>query len=110
MIRDRGTIKWTSMMLPEHVKMLRDWKVSQNYEQQRDVDEQLLEEMNRHLQQAVFEDEFVQITYYKDHHHHSVSGKVGKINLHQNRLSIYEEQAGYMELILSDIVDVKLGT
>ena len=110
MIRDRGTIKWTSMMLPEHVKMLRDWKVSQNYEQQKEVDEQLLEEMNRHLQQAIQEDENVQITYYKDHYHHNVKGKIGKINLHQNRLSIYEEQAGYMELLLSDIVDVKIGS
>ncbi|MFB7140515.1 YolD-like family protein [Gottfriedia sp. NPDC056225] len=108
MIRDRGTIKWTSMMLPEHVKILRDWKVSQNYEQPKDVDEQLLEEMNRQLQQAIHEDASVQITYYKDHYHHNVKGKIGKINLHQNRLSIYEEQAGYMELYLSDIVDVKI--
>ena len=25
MITDRGTKKWTTMMLPEHVKFLRDW-------------------------------------------------------------------------------------
>ncbi len=26
MIRDRGNIKWTAMMLPEHVKLLREWQ------------------------------------------------------------------------------------
>ena len=25
-IKDRGTIKWTAMMLPEHVQMLREWQ------------------------------------------------------------------------------------
>lgn len=31
MIRDRGNIKWTAMMLPEHVAELRDWKGHDNY-------------------------------------------------------------------------------
>ena len=26
MIRDRGTIKWTAMMLPEHVQKIKQWK------------------------------------------------------------------------------------
>ncbi|HEY4551210.1 MAG TPA: YolD-like family protein, partial [Bacillus sp. (in: firmicutes)] len=25
MIHDRGRIKWVSMMLPEHVRILREW-------------------------------------------------------------------------------------
>ena len=25
MIRDRGRMKWVSMMLPEHVRVLREW-------------------------------------------------------------------------------------
>lgn len=28
--RDRGSIKWTAMMLPEHVKEIRDWFNSDN--------------------------------------------------------------------------------
>ena len=26
MLRDRGNIKWTAMMLPEHVQRLRTWQ------------------------------------------------------------------------------------
>ncbi|MGN4125037.1 hypothetical protein ACMGD3_08480 [Lysinibacillus sphaericus] len=26
MIRDKGTIKWTTMLLPEHVEKIRKWK------------------------------------------------------------------------------------
>ncbi|TFI48759.1 YolD-like family protein, partial [Diaphorobacter sp. DS2] len=37
MIRDRGRIKWTSMMLPEHVKLLRDWAKEDTYEQKREL-------------------------------------------------------------------------
>lgn len=28
MIQDRGSIKWTAMMLPEHVKLLREYNES----------------------------------------------------------------------------------
>lgn len=31
MIRDRGNIKWTAMMLPEHVVELRKWSDQDNY-------------------------------------------------------------------------------
>ncbi|MGN7386570.1 YolD-like family protein [Sporosarcina sp. SAFN-015] len=31
MIRDRGRIKWTAMMLPEHVAELRKWTDLDNY-------------------------------------------------------------------------------
>lgn len=30
-IRDRGTKKWTAMMLPEHVKELREWYAEDQY-------------------------------------------------------------------------------
>ncbi len=47
MIRDRGRIKWTSLMLPEHVKMLRDWANEDMWEKTKEIDEQKLEEMKR---------------------------------------------------------------
>ena len=108
MIRDRGTIKWTSMMLPEHVKMLREWKVEQTYENKRLVDEQLLDEMNFQLHQAIHEDRTVAITYYKNHHHFQVNGKISKINLLENRIAVKENAEEYMELSLANVVDVKL--
>ncbi|MGD6815641.1 YolD-like family protein [Metabacillus sp. 84] len=46
MIRDRGNIKWTSMMLPEHVKLLRQWKEEERHTAKPEIDEQQLEEFN----------------------------------------------------------------
>jgi len=97
------------MMLPEHVKMLRDWKIEQTYESQRLVDEQLLDEMNLQLHQAIHEDRNVTITYYKNHHHYQVNGKISKINLLENRIAVKEDAEEYMELSLENVVDVKLS-
>ncbi|MGE7184955.1 YolD-like family protein [Peribacillus sp. NPDC006672] len=46
-IRDRGNIKWTNLMLPEHIKMLRNYFDEDYYDEPEPVlDEQYLEEMN----------------------------------------------------------------
>jgi hypothetical protein len=31
--RDRGTIKWTAMMLPKHVKLLSEWQAEYDFEE-----------------------------------------------------------------------------
>ena len=45
MIKDRGTIKWTSLMLPEHVKTLRDWAAEDKLEKKPELDEQAFEQI-----------------------------------------------------------------
>lgn len=37
-IKDRGSIKWTAMMLPEHIQMLRDWQKENHSSQKPDLD------------------------------------------------------------------------
>ncbi|MBT2738036.1 hypothetical protein QF028_001047 [Neobacillus sp. B4I6] len=76
MIRDRGRIKWTSMMLPEHVKLLRDWVKEDRYEQKREMDEQHLELMNGILSEAIEYDQYVTITHYRNRNYEIVIGKI----------------------------------
>ena len=45
MIKDRGTIKWTSLILPEHVKNLRDWAAEDKLEKKPELDEQAFEQI-----------------------------------------------------------------
>jgi hypothetical protein len=53
-IRDRGNIKWTSMMLPEHVKVLRRYINEEYYDvPEPSIDEQQLEEMNELILEAM---------------------------------------------------------
>ncbi|KYD23147.1 YolD-like family protein [Caldibacillus debilis] len=53
MIRDRGRIKWSAMMLPEHVKMLREWAEEEKREKEKTIDEQAWEECDEILSQAI---------------------------------------------------------
>lgn len=48
MLRDRGRIKWTAMMLPEHVKMLRVWQQEEGRVKAVEVDEQQIRRMALH--------------------------------------------------------------
>lgn len=46
MLRDRGKIKWTALMLPEHVERLRAWQAEDAHPVRNEPDEQQLEEWN----------------------------------------------------------------
>ncbi len=47
MIQDRGNIKWASMMLPEHLELLREYKQQGRTEQPRELTEWELEELQK---------------------------------------------------------------
>lgn len=51
-IKDRGTIKWTAMMLPEHVQMLRDWQSQERSDARPYLDEFDLEALYEEIHLA----------------------------------------------------------
>jgi len=53
MLRDRGRIKWTAMMLPEHVRLLREWQEEEGHTKPVEVDEQQLEEWHYIISEAM---------------------------------------------------------
>lgn len=87
MNRDRGTIKWNAMMLPEHVKLLRDWQAEDQYEIKPDVDEWAQQELAEQLQIAYKNHVFIELTYW-------LKGK------------IYTER-GYVEAIKGQVLTFK---
>jgi len=52
MIRDRGNIKWTAMMLPEHVARLQKWKNKDNYTERPELNEWDLQAIQEALELA----------------------------------------------------------
>jgi hypothetical protein len=54
MIKDRGNIKWTSLMLPEHTQALREWFFHVAHCEEKPIlsDDQL-NEMDRTIQNAI---------------------------------------------------------
>jgi cell division inhibitor SulA len=108
MIRDRGKIKWTSMMLPEHVKLLREWVKEDGYEQKREMDEQQLELMNEVLSEAVEFDQFVTITHYRNRNYEIVIGKIHYWDELQQRLHIVDRFGEVHRIPVTDIADIRL--
>ncbi|WP_134024017.1 YolD-like family protein [Lysinibacillus sp. YR326] len=52
MIKDRGSMKWTAMMLSEHLVEIRKWKEEQFYDKKRELTEWELEEIEQTIQLA----------------------------------------------------------
>jgi broad-specificity NMP kinase len=107
-IRDRGRIKWTSMMLPEHVKLLRDWVKEDRYEQKKVIDEQQLESMNEVLMEAVEFDQLVAITHYQNHNYEIVVGKVHHWDELTQKLYVVDRFEEVHHIAMVDIADVRL--
>ncbi|QPC46774.1 YolD-like family protein [Mangrovibacillus cuniculi] len=88
MIRDRGRIKWTSMMLPEHVKILREQQMRQNEQKQPELDMHMWEELNERLQEALDGQQLVTLTYFEGGYFQEVIGVVRKVDMLQRVLML----------------------
>ncbi|WP_144547586.1 YolD-like family protein [Bacillus sp. X1(2014)] len=108
MIRDRGRIKWTSMMLPEHVKLLRDWVKEDRYEQKREMDEQQLELMNEILSEAIEYDQYVTITHYRNRNYEIVIGKIHYWDELTQRLHVLDRFEEVHRIPIDAIADIRM--
>lgn len=91
MNRDRGTIKWNAMMLPEHVKYLREWQAEDNVDQRPEIDEWTLQEFAELLQQAYEHQLFVVLTVWAQPKIIKVSGYIKQYNSAKLSFLINEE-------------------
>ncbi len=108
MIRDRGRIKWTAMMLPEHVKMLRDWVKEDENEKEKELDEQELERMNEIILEAMELNQLVAITHYRQQKYEIVIGKIHYWDALASKLHIIDRFAELHRISLSSIADVSV--
>ncbi|MBT2698852.1 YolD-like family protein [Bacillus sp. ISL-40] len=108
MIRDRGRIKWTSMMLPEHVKLLRDWVKEDRYEQKREMDEQQLELMNGILSEAIEYDQYVTITHYRNRNYEIVIGKIHYWDELTQRLHVIDRFDEVHRIPMDAMADIRM--
>lgn len=109
MIRDRGTIKWTAMMLPEHVKLLKDWMEEDKYQAKPELDEQQLEEMNELFCEAMTTGSEVTITYYDKNQHCLLTGKVHHYHEVKQELQIVDASGEEHYLQLKTIIGVRFS-
>jgi type II secretory pathway component GspD/PulD (secretin) len=97
-IRDRGTIKWTAMMLPEHVKMLREHQDGLDYGRKPELDEQRYEEFNEIICVAMEENRELKFKYYQKGKIAELAGHVHYVDEIKKELRVID-QAGMLHVL-----------
>lgn len=107
MIRDRGRIKWVSMMLPEHVKLLREYNESLDKVEKPVLDEQKYEEFNKVIRRAKEENITLQFTYYQKGEMKKLVGNIHYIDQLKRELRIVDYLTKKHVLKLGDIIEIE---
>ncbi|MFE8698000.1 YolD-like family protein [Cytobacillus sp. FJAT-53684] len=94
MIKDRGTIKWTAMMLPEHVQELKKAALDEERIKQPELDEQAIEEFELIICGAMESDETLVIDIFDNGFTNKLTGTVHFINHLKSQL-ILKDKLGY---------------
>ncbi|MEI3605462.1 YolD-like family protein [Pseudogracilibacillus sp. SE30717A] len=102
-VNDRGTIKWTALMLPEHVEMLNKMWEEQEYKYMPELDEQQIAENSFLLQEALANDLEIKIKYYKDHDHKIIVGYLLHVDILNKKLYLKD-----IEIKIENIIEVTI--
>lgn len=107
MLKDRGVIKWTSMMLPEHVEMLKEmWKETEKIPKP-ELDLQELERINEQIQRAYHKQLKIALTIYCQGTIYVWEGKIEEIHPNEQKI-MFETVTNEQRIISFDqVIDAK---
>jgi YolD-like protein len=92
LIRDRGNFKWTSLMLPEHVKELRSYIHEEYYDMpEPGLDEQQMVEMNEVMLEVMEYNVPLVLIVYRNKRLSSFSGHIHYMDTHNMQLRILDQ-------------------
>ncbi len=97
------------MMLPEHVKLLRDWAKEDTHEKRKELDEQELDRLNEVVSEAMEFGKVVSVTHYVKHQHQLLSGRIHHYDSLEEKLHVVDcfEEVHYIPL--ASIMDIRYG-
>ncbi|MGE7020396.1 YolD-like family protein [Solibacillus cecembensis] len=88
MIQDRGNIKWTAMMLPEHLELLREYKQADHVEPIKVLTEWELEELQQTIDQAINQQLDIKLNVWENGKYTQWTGIIKSINSNTNELTL----------------------
>ena len=106
-LKDRGRIKWTAMMLPEHVEMIRDWYEEDKQVDKPDLDEDELQLLQEELLIAMKRKCEVKLKSWKDKKIHYHIGTIEEMDF-QSRSIVYEDPFGMHRLPIDELVAIRM--
>ncbi|MGM0411167.1 MAG: YolD-like family protein [Bacillota bacterium] len=108
-IKDRGNIKWTSLMLVEHREKLEKLKRSENKIKKPELSEEKLNRLDYLFKKALNKNLNIKITYYQRKHLHQWKGKIKKISPENSQVIFYNNKKNEkLKINLEDIVNIEL--
>ncbi|MCD7911104.1 YolD-like family protein [Bacillus velezensis] len=106
MLRDRGTIKWTSMMLPEHLTQLKQDLIDASKIEKPTLDAQQIEEMDILVSEALGLNKELQFKLYNNGFVENVAGRVHYINFEQSKLHVKDQNNDTVYINMKNIIGV----
>ncbi|UOE96087.1 YolD-like family protein [Alkalihalobacillus sp. LMS39] len=108
MNRDRGTMKWTAMMLPEHVAMMRELEKEYKKLPKPELDEQQAEEFERTICEAMEFNQALSFEFWDDGEHKRIVGKVHHIVSGTKELRVFDDEDERIFINFYYLINVKL--
>ncbi|SDQ55905.1 YolD-like protein [Virgibacillus subterraneus] len=108
MSKDRGTIKWASLMLPEHVKLLQDmWR--DDYRMSRPVlDSQETEMLNAQILEAFEYKSAISVSIYSDGTVINRLGIITKLDSQTNNVILQLTDSTQITIAFDDILSITI--
>lgn len=86
MLKDRGNMKWTAMMLPEHLIEIRKWKEEQFHDKKRELTEWEFEEIEHIIQRAYKQQTNIKLSLWDNNKLHEVNGIITGVDTFKKEL------------------------
>ncbi|WGE40992.1 YolD-like family protein [Bacillus stercoris] len=106
MLRDRGTIKWTSMMLPEHLTQLKQDLIDVSKIEKPSLDDQQIEEMDILVSEALEFNKELKFKLFNNGFVENVIGRVHYINFDQQKLHVKDQNDNTVYINMNNIIGV----
>jgi hypothetical protein len=106
MIRDRGTKKWTSLFMPEHVAMIRKVWADGEKTEQPILDHYEIEEMEAKIHYAMETSQALAFKYWRDGLTEELVGCVHYIEPITKEIRVRDSEGGNMRLRFDELVKV----
>ncbi|MBS3679773.1 YolD-like family protein [Ornithinibacillus massiliensis] len=106
-MNDRGSIKWTSLMLPEHVELLKSIWSEDKRIQRPLLDEQELELINNQIIEAYQDNQLITLTYYQSGKMLAISGTIQKFDQLKQKVLLKNLNEEILAIPFNDIYRIQ---
>ncbi|WP_227397208.1 YolD-like family protein [Jeotgalibacillus aurantiacus] len=106
--KDRGTIKWTSMMMPEHVAMLKDYlKNEYEAEEKPIMDEQVMEQIFMSIEESCEQHQTIDLHVHEKIKREKIRGRVTNINYMDRHITMDTDELFNRKIKFDDVVGIE---